>query len=173
MRSLRPSFLWVMALVLALGAISAACGDGGATLTLEQFFERLQEIDDDFEARSSDLETEFANLGEEEFLQQAPPLLRRQAELLGEFVDGLSALDPPEEAADLHDEAVAAGREAEELFRQQIDEAEAADSIEALFTAFESEELTSAFDRFDQACLDAEQLAADNGITVDFSCAEE
>ncbi len=60
-----------------------------------------------------------------------------------------------------------------QAFGAVIDEAENAESIEDFFAVFETGEFNTAIERFDQACLDAEQLAADIGITVDLDCDED
>ncbi len=104
--------------------------------------------------------------------EQAPDLFGEQGELVGEFVDGLAELDPPEDAAELLDEAVSAGRDVAEQFGGLADEVEAAESIGEVIAVFETEEFNAAIERFDQTCLDAEQLAADNGIAVDLYCDE-
>jgi hypothetical protein len=57
-----------------------------------------------------------------------------------------------------------------QALRDGIEDAEGAESIEEAFAGFDTEEAAS---RFDQTCLDTEQLAADNGITIDLDCGEE
>jgi hypothetical protein len=68
------------------------------------------------------------------------------------------------------DESVSAGRDVVQALRDGIEDAEGANSIQEAFASFETEEAGS---RFDQTCLDLEQLAEDNGITVDLDCPEE
>ena len=161
-------------LMLAFGAIAAGCdgNGGGDALTLEEFFQRVDELDNDFEARSAEIDAEFEELSEEEALDQGPDLLGRQAELVGDFIDGLSELDPPEEASDLLEEAVSAGRDVEEIFAGLIAESEDAQSLDDLFSFFEDPDFTAGRARFSQVCFDAEQLAADNDITIDLNCSD-
>ena len=166
----------IAALFLAFGAIAAACGGGDGALTLEEFLQRVEELDDEQTTREGEIE---AQLGDLETLEEAEALARIRdlfpqfVALLVDFVDGLAALEPPEEAADLHEEAVSAGREVVRLFSDLVGEVENAESIEDFFAAFENEEFQVAVERFDQACLDAEQLAADNGIEIDLDCDED
>ena len=159
----------IAVLVLAFGAIAAAC-DGDDALTLEEFFQRMEEVGDEFKADSAPLEEELGQLTEESSPDEALDIIQRQADLIEAFVDDLDDLSPPDEAADLMDEAVSAGRDVVQALRDGIDDAEGAESIEEVFANFETEEASS---RFDQTCLDAEQLAADNGITVDLDCDED
>ena len=160
--------------MLVFGAIAAGCGDdgGGGALTLEEFFQRVDELDNDFEARSAEIDAEFEELSEEEALDQGPDLLGRQAELVGDFIDGLSELDPPEEASDLLEEAVSAGRNVADTFDGLVAELEDAQSLDDLFSFFEDPDFMAARGRFSQVCFDAEQLAADNDITIDLNCSD-
>lgn len=165
-------------LLVLFGAVAAACdGDGGdGELTLEEFFQRVQELDDQFEAGSDALDAqfdEFDQLSEEDALERTPGLLQQQADLVEEFVDGLDALEVPDEAAELQDEAVSAGRDVVTAFNDLLDDVEVAETFDALFGIFEDEAFLAAVERFEQACLDAEELAADNGITVELNCEEE
>ena len=162
-------------LMLAFGAIAAGCdgNGGGDALTLEEFFQRFQELDDDFEAGNAEIEAEFEELSEEEALDQGPDLLGRQAELVGDFIDGLSELDPPEEASELLEEAVSAGRNVADTFDGLVAELEGAQSLDDLFSFFEDPDFTAARGRFSQVCFDAEQLAADNDITIDLYCEDQ
>ena len=163
-------------LMLAFGAIAAGCDDngdgGGDGLTLEEFFQRVEELDDDFEARNAEIEAEFEELSDEETLDQGPDLLGRLAELVGEFVDDLAALNPPEEATDLLEEAVSAGRNVEDTFDGLVAELEGAQSLDDLFSFFEDPDFNAARGRFSQVCYDAEALAADNDITIDLNCSD-
>ena len=160
--------------LLAFAGLAVSCGDDdGGALTLEEFFQRVEELDDDFEARSAEIDAEFEELSEEEALDQGPDLLGRQAELVGDFIDGLSELDPPEEASDLLEEAVSAGRNVADTFDGLVAELEGAQSLDDLFSFFEDPDFMAARGRFSQACFDAEQLAADNGITIDLNCEDE
>ena len=165
-----------MGLLLAFGAVTGACkngGGGGGALTLEEFFQRVDELDNDFEARNAEIEAEFEELSEEEALDQGPDLLGRQAELVRDFVDGLSELDPPEEASDLLEEAVSAGRDVADTFDGLVAELEGAQSLDDLFSFFEDPDFTAGRARFSQVCFDLEQLAADNDITIDLYCEDQ
>jgi len=175
---LRHRFVTVALLVVAmfaLGVVASACdGDGGDDeLTLEEFFQELQALDDELEAQFAELEEPFEALGEDSSVDEAADILQQQADLIQDFVDRLDDLNPPDEAADLLDEAVSAGRAAADAFQNAIDDARDAESLDELFGVFETGDIDAAFERFDEGCLDAEQLAADNDITVDLNCGDE
>lgn len=167
-------FATIFGLLVGAGLFAVSCGGdgGGGTLTLEEFFAEVKALDNEFETRSGEIDAEFEELSEEEALDQGPDLLGRQAELVGDFIDGLSKLDPPEEAADLLEEAVSAGRNVADTFDGLVAELEGAQSLDDLFSFFEDPDFTAARGRFSQVCYDAEQLAADNDITIDLNCEE-
>ena len=161
----------IATLLLTFGALAAACGDDA--LTVEEYFLRLEELDNSLEAESAELEAAFDVLIETSTIEEASGLLQQQTDLIEEFVDGIDGLNPPDEAVDLHEEAVSAGRELVEALREVIDATDSPASLEEFFAPFESVEFQAAENRFTQVCLDAEQLAADNGISVDFDCDED
>lgn len=172
--NIRYVILPLVGALAMFGSLLAACGDDGDELTLEEFFLRVEELDDQFEADSAAVDEEFDQLTEDASPDEALDLIRRTADLIEGFVDDLDDLNAPEEAVDVRDEAVTAGRDVARVVRDAVDEASGAETLEDLegfFAIFETEE--AVFDRFEQACLDAEQLAADNAITVDFDCEDE
>lgn len=157
---------------LVLGLFAASCGGGGGdALTLEEFFAEVEALDNEFETRSGEIDVQFEELSEEEVLAQAPQLLQDQVDLFSEFVDALDDLEAPDEAAGLQEEAVSAGRAVVDSFEGVLNEAGDAETVDELFAVFgDDADLTAAFERFDQACLDAEALAAENDVTVDLNC---
>jgi len=167
------ALILILSSALTIGIVAAACDDdggGGGTVTLEEFFVALQALDDDLEEKSAELDAEGEALGEDATVDEAVAILRQQVELIEEFVNDLDALEAPPEAADLLEEAVSAGGEVVRLFGELLDEAEGTETLDEFFSAFDDAETDAAFQRFEQVCLDLEQLAADNDITVDFNC---
>lgn len=163
------------AALLAFAGLATACGgDGGnGGPTLEEFFQRVDELDDEFEADEAALDAQFNALDEDEILDEAPALLGQFRDLAEAFVDDLEALEAPDEARALQDAAVEAGRAVVAAFDDVIEQVGDAETPEEFFRLFEDEEFTAALERFEQVCFDAEQLAADNGITVDLNCEDE
>lgn len=164
------------ALALTLGAV--ACSDDGDALTLEEFFQRIEELDDEFEARTESLEAKFDEAVAEvesadEVIDAAQSFFDEGAAAIETFVEGIADIDPPEEAEELYDEVLEAGQSIVELFGDafgQIKEATTEEEFEALF---ENSAIEAAFDRFDAACEDAQAFADDRGISVDFNCGDE
>lgn len=164
-------------LLLGAGLFAASCvvglgGGGGDALTLEEFFAEVEALDNKFESEVADVEAGFGELDESSSVEDAVDLLEQEVDVVEGFVDSLDGLEAPDEAADIHEEAVSAGRAVVQAFRDAIDESSDAESVEDFFSPFEAGELDPVFERFDQACLDAEALAAENNITVDLNCGE-
>ena len=159
--------------LLGLGLFAGACGGGGGdALTLQEFFDELVALDDKSEEDSAELEAEFDALGDEPSVDEAVDLLEQQVDIIDELVTGIDDLDAPDEAQDIQEAAVDAGRDAVDAFRSGVDEARDAETIDDVFLLFDSEELNTAFDAFDAACVDAEALAAENNIEADLNCGE-
>lgn len=171
--------------ILSLGAVASACGGGddggnggggGPELTLEDYFQQLGEIDDTFSAEADAIETASggtaASLEDEEAtLNLLADDLGKQLDLVDAFISDVADLNPPAEAQEAHDEAVAAFRELAGLLENVIDEVGNAESMADL-EAIDDTELTAADERVTEACLAVEQIAADNDIDVDLDCVE-
>lgn len=163
----------LLSALLAFAAFAPACGGGGGDeLTLEEYFAALQQLDDDFAEASAELDAQLEGLSEEEVLDALPGVFGEQIDNVNTFIDGLDDLDAPDEAQDLQDEAVSAGREVSDLFETLAGELENVETVEELDTLFSDEAFNTAVERFDQACVDAETLAAENDITIDLDCEE-
>ncbi len=178
----RPLFapLFVAAALLALGSIAAACG-GDDKLTLEEYFEQAQVITDDSDEEFEALYADFPDEDDEEFFsnEENLPLLKEIFAgfpvLLREALDQVEELNPPSEAEDAHDEFLATGREWLELLEGGADRVEAVESISEAGQIEEELEpaLGEASQRFIDACLVLEGIAAENGIVSDRPCDEE
>ncbi len=156
----------------ALLALVAAC-DGDDGLTLEEYFQELETLDQDAEAGIEALEfpEEFAS--EAEQIEAFQDFFAAIIPILAEFVDAIDDLDPPAEVEDAHEEAVDSGREfvtdAEELTNELADVGSASELEEV----FDDPEYEAASDRFDQACFALQDIAEANGIDVDLTCDDE
>ena len=175
------------AVLLTVGAIAAACGGdgdggggdgGGGELTLEEYFQRVEELDDELQADEAALdeqmEQDLASVTDE---QDALDLVRDgfEAQLANveDFVDDLDSLDPPAEVEDAHNEAVAAQRDFLVLFRDILDQLGDSDSFDAVDALFGTDEFAAAEERATQSCLAVEQIGVSNGFDVDFDCGDE
>ena len=170
------------AALLALGTIAAACG-GGDELTLEKYFEQAQVISDESDEEFEALYADFPDEDDEEFFSNEENLTVIKDFAAGfpvifsDTLNDVEALDPPAEVEDAHDEFLAAGRDLATLYEgltSSVEEAESVSEAEVLFgTGEEDPEIEEADQRFMDACLALEGIAQDNGIHVDFECADE
>lgn len=151
---------------------------GGGELTLEEYFQRLEELDDEpgeeEAALDERMEEDLASVTDE---QAALDLVRdgfeAQLASVEDFVDDLDGLDPPAEVADAHNEAVAAQRDFLDLFRDILDQLGDIDSFDAVDALFGADDIAAAEERATQSCLAVEQIGVSNGFDVDFDCGDE
>ncbi len=163
---------FVAALVLAFGAIAAACGGGGEPLTLEEYFQRLDEVldnaDDRFEALVDQCREDVESAESE--LAATRCFFDASAQVLKDVQDETDDLDPPAEAAAAHEELVTAGADFEQLvddFGERFGDIESMSELEELS---EAPELEEAGKRVEQACFDVEEIARENDIEVGLDC---
>ena len=163
---------WAARAALAVALVGAAafgfaCSDDGGSLTLDDYFSKLQKLDDQFEEDSAKLDAAF----ESEDLDEIKSAFESGTESAGDFVDDLDALEAPDEAKEIHEEAVAAGNELVDALKDMNDAIQDADSPDALAT-IDFDPVGTASERFNGACLDLEALAADKDIELDLNCEE-
>jgi hypothetical protein len=174
----RMTILGVAATLLALFVIGTGCNGGGGALTLEEYFAELQRLDDEESARSDELDQQIEEetdglTDEAEVIEIFKGYLPQFRESLERFVSNLGDLNPPDEAQEAHNEAVAAGEDFIDAFDAASGEIEDAQTFAEFGEIFEGGEVSAAGDRFTDACLDLEQIAADNNIDVDLDCDDE
>ncbi len=164
-----PDALFLIA--AALLALVAACGGGGGQeLTLEEYFEQVEALDEELDERAEALEftEEFAS--EEEDALAFQDYFAAVIPILAEFVDAIDDLGPPAEIEDAHEEVVDSGRDfvadAEELTNELAD----VGSSSELEEVFDDPEYEAASDRFLQACFALQDIADANGIDVELTC---
>jgi hypothetical protein len=165
------------ALLLAFAGLTAACNDdGGGGLTLEEYFQQIDAIQNDNDAQFAELEGSANEPAEdpteEELAQLFKDSLSSSAAILTDSAEAAADIDAPDEVADEHDEIVAA-------INELVDAVEAVEVPDTLTfeelaqsdsTFFSGQELNDAFDHLTTACNALEAIAADNGITVDLAC---
>lgn len=167
----------VAAAVLAIGA--TACGDdGGDTLTLEEFLMEVEDLDTTYDERGDEIEAQFDEdidnvTTVDEALDVGRQFFDDLLETLEDFIDGIDALNAPEEAQELQDTAVSAGRAAIDGFSDLIDEVNEAETEEDFADLVTGSNLESIFEEFGDVCEEAQAVADDNDIDVDFGCGEE
>jgi hypothetical protein len=165
---------WIGALAAAAiislaGMAGAACGDGGERLTLEEYFQLLDELDDAFSTTSAEIDRE---IGASEDLDEIRGLMGDTVTAFDDFIDGLEDLDAPDEVREPHDEAAAGLKAFRDELRAGVDETASATTVDEAFAAFDDLDYSGS-EQAQVACRELEQIAADNGITVDFYCGGE
>jgi vacuolar-type H+-ATPase subunit I/STV1 len=158
--------------LVGFGALGVGCNDDGDEMTLEEYFQRIDELDQRLQDRSQELEDELDALGEDASLEDAADSFEEQVNALQEFIDDMEDLDPPGEAREAHDEAAEALNAAVEQFDGLIEDFRSADSLEDAFALTENADF-SAIERANEACRELERIAADNNIDVDLDCDTE
>ena len=164
----------VVAVTLLAGALGlAACDDDGDDeLSTEEYFRRLQELEDRFEDRSDEIDEAIGDVFDAELTDETrediEQYLADASDAIDDYREDLDDLDPPEEAEDAHERAVEGAEELRETFEDWRDRLEDADSVEELFEDADID----ALERLSDACSDLEELAQDNGIDVELNCEE-
>ena len=168
------------ALLLAIAAAGVACGGGGGedgasgALTTENYFERLEEIAVQYDEEGLAIEEEFdftTAQSEQELIARAQGFFREGREVFGTFVENLVDLDPPDELAEAHNEAVASGRDALERFSELAELVQDVETEAELLAAFEAvSPEDEALERFSASCLALQSLAEEHGVDIDLRC---
>jgi hypothetical protein len=148
----------------------ACTDDDGNELTLEEYFQRIEDLDNDFSERG---DAAFENVPDEPEVTDVRDALIAFTDILDDFVAELDDLEAPEEARDAHDRAIDSGNEVRAEYERLVDLADDAESVDDLVSETQSESFTEASDRFTTACLDLQEVANENSIDVGLSCGDE
>ena len=164
------------AILLAVGAVAGACGGGGEALTLEEYFQRLDQIGDEADQKFQALDGgPGEEASDEEIADYIDSLTQQEIVIIADFIANLRDLDPPAEAEDVHAEAIESGEAAAQALQALADgipDALSAAEAEAFF-AEPDPDVEAAFRRFDDACFAFQAVADNNNIDVDLECEEE
>jgi hypothetical protein len=179
MKSSPSAFFLVVILPLALAAAAVACGGGGPS-SLEDYFERLDEIRDDVSERSDTLNRDFgdeldAAATDDEELQTIQGFYSEFASLMIGAVDDLGALGPPQEAESLHGDFVDVQSDGLALLSdlvEELNDAESPSDAEERFDEMFVDALGEISRREDEACFALQRLADDKDIGVDLDCGD-
>lgn len=165
------SFVLTISLILAM--LAAACGGGGGALSLEEYFQELDEGQNDVDQRFEDAfqqEEPGPDTSEEEVAAFAHEVVETFATILGDAEGTFGDLEPPTEAEDAHDALVQAIGDTRTAIAAAADDLPDALSLEELETFFETSEVEAATAAIDEACSELQAIADDNGIDVDLEC---
>jgi hypothetical protein len=152
---------------LAVMVALSACGGGGDSMTLEEYFAALEEADTKF---SQETDAVFEGVTDPEDVDAIRDAFSGLPDVVDEFVNELDDINPPDEAEDAHERAVDAGNAFVDVLRDTVGEVGDAETAEELFAATESEAFTEADDAFESACLDLLAVAEENNISVSLNC---
>ncbi len=169
-----------LAVVLTLSGCSLsalACGGGGTggsegpPLTLEQYFQQLDAIDNTSQAR-------FERIGQQLSEQQPPEqalstikdVYPEEVATLQDLLGGMERLRPPAEVKSEHDAAVDALRSLVEVTEKNAKSIASATLFSQVTDLLSSQESTDASKKTSDTCLALEKAGTDRGITVDLDC---
>jgi hypothetical protein len=166
----------LLALAVALGVLAgfgvaagACTSSDGSALTLEEFFQQVDELDN----RSNDQFGELdSQLGVDPDIDAFIEIFPQYVDVFDDLLAGLEDLEPPAEAKDAHDEAVEAGQAFREEFAGLVENAGDAATVDEVFAAAD-EAFDAADQRFTDACLALQGIADENSITVALDCEDE
>jgi hypothetical protein len=168
--------LIVVLAVVAGSLLLAACGGGddeGEELSLDEYFQQLNTIEEDIKTDVLALDEESTGaIGED--VEATRTYIDGYQGIVGEGVDSMKELNPPSEVEDAHDEFVAALSGMLPLWQDltdQLKDIETASEMLTLLTNTQAEEpWTTATQRFADACLDLQGIADEKGFDVDLDC---
>ena len=177
-------FFWRSALVvvalMAGSALLAACGGGdggggdGGELSLDEYFQQLEDIKETYDARGEALDQEAETL--EEDVGAFQDYFGDLRDIFDDALDDVKGLNPAAEARDAHDEFVAALTAAQvELgdFGDQIADVETVSELMATFAELDTPGFEATGENIEKACRDLQAIADENDIDVDLDCEEE
>ena len=160
--------------LLAWSVLGGACGggsSGGPALTLEQYFVRLQEADNQASARIDRLGQQLEAPGPEGLaLQTLKDVMPGQVATLKDLVGAMERLQPPVEVEDAHKAAVAALKLTVEATQKEAVAIEGATSLSEVRDVLNGPDTVAATQKTSETCLALEQAGTERGISVDLDC---
>jgi hypothetical protein len=169
--------LFAVGALLALASVAAACGDGGGDdeRALEEYFQEIEQIADDYVARFDAVEGRYQQLlaaaGTDD--QQVLALLffleASSLDIRGE-IDARDEVDPPPGVEKAHLEWLTAARVLAKIYEDVVDRAPGVQTSSGLQELFEEVDyesrLAEAEDRAGRACFGLQEIADENEIEV-------
>ena len=162
--------------LLLFTALATACDGDGGGLSLEEYFQQADELQNQADAQFAEQESGEGpeeGASEEEIAAFARQSIESSTDILSDAAEAFGDLDPPSEVEDAHArlvEALSDGADAIQAVADDLPDALSMADLEGLDARFDSEGLNDAFMRLDEACVALQTIADDNSIDVDLEC---
>ena len=162
---------WLGIGVIGIALLFVACGgddDGGGDtpLSLEAYFDRVEELGADVDRRQDDLD-------EPEGTSEASGFFDDQAKILEDNLDDMRDLNPPSEVAAAHNTFVSSLDDFAKATRKLADDLDDVDDDDEFFEVLGESDFIEVQPDFVVACEALQAAATSNGITVSLSCPAE
>lgn len=151
----------------ALAALTAACS-GGGELTLEDYFARVDELDQRRSDELGRLDEELGELAPND-VEGGLRVLDQQTDAREEFAEGLDDLDAPDDVSGLHEGAVSAHHRAVEVFREFVENNRDATTVIELLQGFAGVDFEAISAAVEQ-CEELERAALRENIEIALDC---
>ena len=163
--------------ILAAAALSmaVACGGGSGAMSLEEYFEELQQLDDEFSQTQDELDEEYTDkLDVDEFSDEVgddfQAYFASTRGAAGDFVGELEGLEPPEEAEEAHNAAVEQFNDCLTDTENTADDIGDAESFEEISEILN--ESTGSCEDTTESCNELQSVADENDVDVNLSCGD-
>lgn len=163
--------------VLAIAGLGAACSDddsGKTTLSLDEYFQQLDEVQNDTDARFAELEepTPAPDASDEERADLLRENLQEWVDILRDAAEAAGDLEAPDEVDQAHNDLADGAGATADAIQSVIDDLPDALTLAELESGefFDTPDLNAASMSIDEACVALQQIAADNSIDVDLEC---
>jgi len=172
MRSLCRCLLTAVALIAGC-LLLGACGGEEEEMDLDAYFQWFEDFLADGATRMEVLGVECEQFGEG--VEETWHCLDGFVVMIEESINDLNDIHPPPEARDAHDEYVAALAAHiavwQDFWRERLADVESPSELEAVLADLgDQSALDAADERFEDACLQLQGIAAENGIEADLKC---
>jgi hypothetical protein len=155
-------------------ALTAACnGGGGESLSLDEYFRELDQLQNAGDERINGIPFPQVDPSApvEDSRETFEGYFDEVVAAADDITSDISALDPPDEARDAHEEYVEALGGIEEFANNYRDRLAGADSpAELAEVLLGNDEDAAITERIDNSCVALQEIADDNAIDVDLEC---
>jgi hypothetical protein len=166
-------FLAVVLAVVAGSLLLAACGNGEEEVDVDEYFQRLDEIEGGIKTGIGALRKESEGpIGED--VEATRAYVDGYQDVIGQALNDMKELQPPAEAGDAHDEFVGALSNMLPLWEdlgERLADVESPSEVQEVLVASGAEPpWQTTAQRFTNACRELQGIADEKGIDVDLDC---